>query len=110
MGDKKLHTKIEEVMQSIDHIGRASPHPFLFTRLEARMQDDRNIWSRLSSFAGRPVIAFACICLVLLLNAMVIFFSGSAGNVPAQQGAELTTADEYSQVSYTIYDFENAKQ
>ena len=111
MEDKKLHTKIEEMMQSVDGIRRASPRPFLFTRLEARMQNDKkNIWSRLSSFVARPVIAFSCICLVLLLNAMVIFLSNSSGNVTAQQGTELTTTDEYSQVSYNIYDFENAKQ
>jgi len=108
--DKKIQTKVDEVMQSIDHVQRASPRPFLFTRLEARMLNDRNIWSRLSSFAGRPVIAFSCICLVLLLNAIVILFSGSAWNGTSQQVTELTTADEYSQVSYNIYDFENAKQ
>ena len=65
MKDEILNKKIEEAMQSIDGIEKASPRPFLFTRLEARMQNERNIWSKISSFVARPVIAFACICLVL---------------------------------------------
>lgn len=106
MEDEFLNKKIDDVMQSMDGITRATPRPFLFTRLEARMQSERNIWSKISSFAARPVVAFACVCFVLIINAMVIFTSGSA---TTQQGPELATADEYSQVSYNLYDFENFK-
>ncbi len=109
MEDEFLNKKIDDVMQSMDGITRATPRPFLFTRLEARMQNERNIWSKLSSFAARPIVAFACICFVLIINAMVIFMSGSVGKPVTQQGTELATADEYSQVSYNLYDFENAK-
>ena len=109
MEDKFLNKKIDDVLQSMDGIKKASPRPFLFTRLEARMLNERNIWSEISSFVARPVIAFACICFVLVLNAMVILLSGTSGNSLTQQGSELATADEYSQVSYTFYDFENTK-
>ena len=109
MEDKFLNKKIDDVMQSMDGIKKASPRPFLFTRLEARMQNERNIWSKISSFVARPVIAFACICFVLVLNAMVILLSDTSGNSLTQQGSELATADEYSQVSYNFYDFENTK-
>ena len=106
MEDEFLNKKIDDVMQSMDGITRATPRPFLFTRLEARMQSEKNIWSKISSFAARPVVAFACVCFVLIINAMVIFTSG---NATTQQGPELATADEYSQVSYNLYDFENFK-
>lgn len=109
MEDKFIHKKIEEVMHSMDGINRASPRPFLFTRLEARMQAEKNIWVKLSSFVVRPVIAFTCICFVLIINAMVIFMVNNAGNSLAQQGNELATADEYSQVSSALYEFENSK-
>ena len=109
MEDEFLNKKIDEVMQSMDSINRATPRPFLFTRLEARMQNERNIWSKLSSFAARPVIAFACICFVLIINAMVILLSNTSGNSLTQQSSELATADEYNQVSYNLYDFENSK-
>ena len=109
MEDEFIHKKIDDVMHSMDNINRASPRPFLFTRLEARMQNEKNIWGRMSSFVARPVIAFACICFVLIINVMVIFLSNNSGDPVAQQGNELTTADEYSQVSSTLYEFENFK-
>ena len=109
MEDDFLNKKVDEVMQSVDGIKRAAPRPFLFTRLEARMQNERNVWNKLSSFVARPVIAFACICFVLIINAMVVLLSDTPANSLAPQGSELATADEYSQVSYNLYDFENSK-
>jgi hypothetical protein len=109
MEDEFLNKKIDEIMDSMDGMKRAAPRPFLFTRLEARMQNERNVWNKFSSFVARPVVAFACICFVVILNAMVIFLSNTSGNSLAQQGSELATVDEYSQISYNLYDFENAK-
>lgn len=109
MEDDFLNKKVDEIMQSMDGIKRAAPRPFLFTRLEARMQNERNVWNKLTSFVARPIVAFACICFVLIINAMVIFLSDTSGNSLAPQGSELATADEYSQVSYNLYDFENSK-
>ena len=107
-----INKKVEEAMESLDGMQGATPRPFLFTRLEARMQQDKNIWSKLSSFVARPIVAFACVCFVLIINAMVIFLSNNSGSPIAQQGSELATADEYSQVSqvsYNLYDLENNK-
>ena len=110
MKDKFIQKKIDEVMHSMDGIKRASPRPILFTRLEAGIQNEKNIWVKMSSFVARPVIAFTCICFVLIINAMVIFLlNSSPGNALAQQGSELAAADEYSQVSSTLYEFENTK-
>jgi hypothetical protein len=107
MEDEFIHKKVNEVMGSMDGMERAIPRPFLFTRLEARMRNERGVWGRLSSFVARPVVAFACICFIIILNAMVIILSGSGGNFT--QGSELATADEYSQVSSAFYEFENPR-
>lgn len=109
MEDKFINKKIDEVLHSLDSIHKASPRPFLFTRLEARMQAEKNPWVKLSSFVVRPVVAFTCICFVLIVNVMVILMVNKPGNFQAQQGNELVTADEYSQVSSTLYEFENNK-
>jgi hypothetical protein len=109
MKEESIRKKIEEVLNSLDGINRAEPRPFLITRLEARMQSEKNVWFRLSSFMARPVVAFACICFVLIINAMVIFMTHSPGNFSGQQGNELATTDEYSQVSSNLYEFENTK-
>ena len=96
-------------MHSLDGIEKASPRPFLFTRLEARMQTEKNVWYKLSSFVAKPIVAFACICLVLIINASVILLSDTKSNALTQTSPELATADEYSQISSTIYEFENVK-
>ena len=109
MEGESLHRKIEEVLASTDGMQRAEPRPFLFTRVEARMQTEKNFWSRVSSFVARPVVAFACIAAIIVINAAVLWFSRAAGTISAQQGPELATTDEYNQVNYTLYEFENAK-
>ena len=106
MEEEFTHKKIEDVMHSTDSINRASPRPFLFTRLEARMQNEKNIWVKLSSFVARPVVVFMCICFVLIINITVIFLLNNSGNSLTQQSNELATTDEYNQIS-SIYEFEN---
>jgi hypothetical protein len=111
MEDEFINKKIDAVLQSADKIERAEPRPFLFTRIEARMQNEKNVWSKISSFVARPVVAFACICFVLIINAMVILLANTSGsNALTQNGSELAAADEYSQVGATsLYEFENVK-
>ncbi|HEY8660001.1 MAG TPA: hypothetical protein VIL78_13285 [Hanamia sp.] len=106
---EKINKKIEDAMHSIDGIKKTSPSPFFFTRLEARMQKEKNIWEKITSFITKPAIAFACICLVIMINTFVIFSSSKENNSIAQQTNELATVDEYSQLNATIYDFENTK-
>lgn len=110
MKDEHIHKKVEDALQSIDGIDKAAPRPFLFTRLEARMQNEKTMWSKISSFVSRPVVAFACIFFILIMNAMVIFLSNNtSGSLTQQQGNEIAATDEYSQVSSSIYEFVNNK-
>ncbi len=109
MEGESLNKKTDEVLSSTDGIRQAMPRPFLFTRIEARMQTEKNFWSRVSSFVARPIVAFACVFLIIVINAGVLWVSDVSGAVTAQQGPEIATADEYNQVNYTLYDFENAK-
>jgi len=107
--DEKLNRKIDEVMQSFDGIEKASPLPFFFTRLEAKMQKEKNRWEVISSFLSRPVVAFACICLIIIINAAVIFSASHFKNTVDQPNNELATADEYNSVSAPLYEFVNSK-
>lgn len=104
-----INKKIEETMHSIDGIDKAQPNPFFFTRLEARMEKENNIWVKITSFVTRPLVAFACICLVIMINAFVILSSSLSTNTSTKQNTELATVDEYTQINTTLYDFENTK-
>ena len=106
--NENLKRKIDEAMQSLDGIEQASPRPFFFTRLEARMQKQKSRWEALSSFLSKPVIAVACICLIIMINAAVILSSSNLINTTDQQNNELATADEYNSVSAPLYEFVNA--
>lgn len=104
-----INKKIEDTMHSIDGINKANPDPFFFTRLEARMEKENNVWVKITSFVARPMVAFACICLVIMINALVILSSSISNKTVAKQNTEYATVDEYAQMSTTLYDFENTK-
>lgn len=105
--NRSIQAKIEEAMQSLDGVQRATPGPFFFTRVQAKMErPDQSQWERIVAFVTRPVVAVSVICFVLLLNATVIVNqSDSKSSSKGQQ--EISLADEYSLASATIYDFEN---
>ena len=104
---EKLNKKIEDAMRSLDGVKQAPPPPFFLTRLEARMQRERGTWDKISSFVAKPVVAFACICLIIMINAAVIFSSTESQQASDSQNNELATVDEYTQASSTLYEFVN---
>jgi uncharacterized membrane protein YdfJ with MMPL/SSD domain len=108
---EKFIKKMEDTLHSIDGIEKASPSPFFFTRLEARMNREKNAWEKIASFVARPVVALASISLVIMINAVVVFSSSNsiAKDATASQNNEIATVDEYSQVSVIFYEYENTK-
>lgn len=106
--DQYLKKKIDETMQSLDSIGKASPRPFFFTRLEARMQKEKSRWEIISSFVAKPAIVFSSICLIIVINVAVIFSSSTLTNSTDQQNNELATADEYNLLSSPMYEYVNS--
>ena len=106
---KNFDKRIEDALSSLDGIKKASPGPFFFTRLEARMQREKSVWEEISSFVARPLVAFACICMIIMINAAAIVSSEKSNNTAASQNNEVATMDEYSQLSSTFYEFVNKK-
>ena len=107
--EEKINNKIKDALDSLDGMEEASVKPFFFTRLEAKMQKERNAWEKISSFVARPVIAIACICIIIMINAAVIFSLEKNYPKNAGQKEELATVDEYSQVSSIFYEFTNTQ-
>lgn len=106
--DQHLNKKIDEAMQSLDGMGKASPRPFFFTRLETRLQREKSRWEAISSFVAKPIVAVACICLIIMINAAVILSSANSKKITDQQNSEQATADEYNSVSVPLYEFVNS--
>lgn len=106
---ENINHKIEDTLNSLDGIEGAFPKPFFFTRLDARMNNEKSIWGRFSSFVTRPAIAFSSICLIIMINAAVIFSSQKAVTGINGQNDETATVDEYSQVSSNIFELVNTQ-
>ena len=64
-----LENRVNATLNSLDHVQRATPGPFFFTRVQARLnKEEKSSWEQIGSFIGRPQIAFAGLCLVIVLN------------------------------------------
>lgn len=99
----------EEALNSLDGAGRATPKPYLLTRLKARMQNEKeSSWDNALRFISKPAIAFAGLCLVIAVNAMVITYNypGKTTTVAADEAA-YTSVDEYSSSVAVLNDIEN---
>jgi hypothetical protein len=102
-----LLTKVEEAMNSVLNIGRATPQPFFYTRVMARIsREDSNPWERISSYVSRPAFAFVTVSLVLMLNVFVALNESSA-SVMKTDNSEVATADDLGTNSF--YDIENVQ-
>jgi hypothetical protein len=107
----QIQKEIEQTLQSLDGVQRATANPFLFTRIKARMQKQSNTWDRVYSFVARPVVAIAVLVLVMAVNGWS--FYGNTGT-PQEVAVENTEPslpefeNEYQLITSTDnYDYEN---
>ncbi len=110
--NKKEHINkmVDEALGSVDGAGRAEPKPYLLTRINARMnRTTESAWEKAGWFIGRPAVAFAGLCTVILINVMVVMFNGQETTTTASEQSAQTQADEFSYTVATIYDVENTQ-
>src|SRR5258705_5637179 len=94
-----INQRVEETLDSLDGIQRASAGPFFYTRLKAKLeQGEKSAWETISSFISRPAMVFATICVVLLLNVVILFRKQSTEII------SLSAADQNDQTLNNAYD------
>ena len=107
---ENINKLIEESLNSMDDVKRAEPKPFLFTRINARMnKSTESFWEKAGWFITRPAVALAVVCLVLIINATAIFYNKTETPVATADVAVQNTADEFSYTVAGIYDSENTQ-
>ena len=105
-----INKLIEEALNSVDDAQRAEPRPFLLTRIHARMNNGtESVWEKAGWFIGRPAVAFAGLCMIVLINVMVIMSNKTSDTVTATDQVVQNSTDEFSYTAATIYDNENAQ-
>jgi len=105
MQNEHIEKLIDETLESINGAKRATPKPFLLTRINARLAEKNalaNIWTRVGMILTSPAYAIAGILIILLINAIVI----SQVNTSSSQNSA-GTKDEFAVNVVSIYDIEN---
>jgi hypothetical protein len=110
-----IEKKVEETLNSLDGIKRATPQPWLFSRIKARLSreeaEERTVWGTMGSFLSKPVVAIAGLCLILLFNGAVLLNQpkeGSSAGIAVQN--EQPSDSESFIASSSSFDFENLVQ
>ena len=107
---EQIDKLVDEALNSMDDAQRAAAKPYLLTRIHARMNKETgSVWEKAGWFITRPAVAFTGICLVVLINASVIFYNKSTTAVTNTDVAVQNTTDEFSYTVSGIYDIENTQ-
>lgn len=105
--NEHINKLIDDALSSLDGAERAAPKPYLFTRLNARMQNEpENSWDTVLKFISKPAIALAGLCLVITINAIVVS-SNYSGQTTTVADEQYTSADEYNTSIAVLSDIEN---
>ena len=95
--DKNIEKQIEETLKSFDNIQRASPNPYLLTRINAKLIG-RNIWEKTAFFISRPSVMALGLSLVIAINLSVILINHSSKNKLNEYSSTTISEEE----EYTI--------
>ena len=106
--DKNIERQIEDALNSINGINKATPKPYLLTRINARLNNPvKSNWENASVFISRPSVMALGLCLVLAVNAGVILLNTSLNKTVAERSATITDEDESSATFVSIDNIEN---
>ena len=103
--------KIDEILNSLDGCVPATPAPYLFTRVMAKMagsNEVQNIWSKLLNVITQPTIALGGLILIVMLNIFVYISYDNSNNLNTATAIKTSAANEDFVGSMTsIYEVEN---
>jgi hypothetical protein len=109
-----LESKVEQALNSLDGIQRAEPQAFFYTRLRGRMErGEKTFWETMGSYLSRPIVAMACLCVILAFNFVILFRqSNESTNSSSFEAVKSTliTDNEYILASNSSFDYENLDQ
>jgi hypothetical protein len=90
--------EIENIINSLEGVQKASPGDFFFTRVQARLQKEEiSLWSRIAYFITKPTVVLATLCLICVLNAAALFYQQeSSFTTGMADQIEQITADDYN--------------
>ena len=104
-----LDDKIDDALQSINGLAKASPQPYLLTRINARINNAtaETVWSQIAFYLKKPLVSGAAILLLLFLNFIVIKNINEHGEKENIAKSAASQKDDFAINVYVLYDVEN---
>ena len=79
--DKDIDGYIEEVLNSLEGVNRATARPYLLTRIYAKLErQTKSLWENAAYFISRPAVVISGLCFVIAVNVMVIMMNSFPNN------------------------------
>jgi hypothetical protein len=101
-----IQNKVEATLNSLEGITSATPGPYFFTRVQARMQKaEKNVWEKISAYIARPTVAFAMVGFVLLMNTIAVLQHTKTSDLASDQ-SDQSVYEEFNVAANTFYDYE----
>ena len=108
--NKNIEPEINAALNSLDHIQRAAPAPYLLTRIHTKLGSPvKNTWESIAAFISRPSVMVAGICLLLTINISVLFYKNYTPSTTVTERSFTISSDdedEYNNLA-TIDNIEN---
>ena len=107
--NEHINKLTDEALNSLDGASRATAKPYLLTRLNARMQNEKeSSWDNALRFISKPAVALAGLCLVIVINATV-GYNYKEQTATVVQDEQYASVDEYSSSVTVLNDIENVE-
>lgn len=87
----KIEQEIDKTLASLERMESASPRPFFYTRLEAKMQKR---YAPMPKFVLRPAFIWSFLALILIINVSVVISYAKRTHSSEEQNAN-AFAQEY---------------
>lgn len=106
----KKKKEIESILDSLSGIEKASPGPFFFTRVQARLRKEvTGPWATLAYFFTKPTVALVTLCVIFLLNGAAFLYHKEASITAADQNEQILTEDYNTTLAANSYYDENTE-
>jgi membrane-bound ClpP family serine protease len=93
--NKNINNWVDEALNSLDDVKRATAKPYVLTRMNAKMQNSNSsIWDNVLQFISKPMVALVCMLIIITFNVLVVSRNYNTSNTINEEQA--LTVDEYN--------------
>ena len=104
--NSNIQNNVEETLNSFEGVSSASPGPYFFTHVQARLNRvEKNIWESISAFIARPTIAIAMVSGILLMNTVAVLQHRESSKFTVDQ-SDQSVYEELNVAVNSFYDYE----